>query len=91
MNVSIENIYIFEVDYRNYRVLAYVDVMLENDIRLKSIKVLQNKLDNSIFLQMPTCKDSHKPFFELLSKSLIDNIKNLVMERLKLEYEKVYN
>jgi len=63
MNVYIEKFYSFEVDYRNYRVLGYVDVKLENAVRLKYIKVLQNKLDNSVFLQMPTCKDSKKPFF----------------------------
>jgi DNA-binding cell septation regulator SpoVG len=80
MNVYIEKFYSFEVDYRNYRVLGYVDVKLENAVRLKYIKVLQNKLDNSVFLQMPTCKDSKKPFFELLDSNITEYIKQNVIK-----------
>lgn len=82
MNVYIEKFYSFEVDYRNYRVLGYVDVKLENAVRLKYIKVLQNKLDNSVFLQMPTCKDSKKPFFELLDSNITEYIKQNVLNML---------
>jgi DNA-binding cell septation regulator SpoVG len=82
MNVYIEKFYSFEVDYRNYRVLGYVDVKLENAVRLKYIKVLQNKLDNSVFLQIPTCKDSKKPFFELLDQNITEYIKQNVLKML---------
>lgn len=82
MNVYIEKFYSFEVDYRNYRVLGYVDVKLENAVRLKYIKVLQNKLDNSVFLQMPTCKDSKKTFFELLDQNITEYIKQNVLKML---------
>ncbi len=83
MNVFIEKFYSFEVDYRNYRVLGYVDVNLGNAVRLKYIKVLQNKLDNSVFLQMPTCKESKKPFFELLDQKIIEYIKQNVLKMMQ--------
>jgi len=79
MNIVVERFYPFEVDYRNYKVLGYVDVKLENVLRLKYIKILQNKLDNSVFLQMPTCKDQKKPFFELLDSKTTDYIKQKVI------------
>ncbi len=82
MNVYIEKFYNFEVDYRNYKVLGYIDINLENSVRLKYIKVLQNKLDNSLFFQMPTCKDSKKPFFELLDSKILEHVKQNVLKML---------
>lgn len=89
MNVVVEKVYVYEVDFRSYKILAYADVIIENSIRLKSIKLLQNKIDNTTFLQMPSCKDTRKPFFEILNKNILDNIKSQIHERIKLEYENI--
>lgn len=89
MNILVEKVYLYEVNFRNYKILAYADIIIDNVIKLKSIKLLQNTLDNSTFLQMPTCKDTKKPFFEILNKSISDSIKNLILEKIRLEYDEI--
>ncbi len=87
MNVIVEKVYIYEVDFRNYKILAYADIVVENTLRLRAIKLLQNKLDNTTFLQMPSCKETKRPIVEIFNKNLLDNIKSQIQERIKFEYE----
>lgn len=85
MEIIVEKVYPFYVEYQNVNLLSYFDINLGGNLRLRSVKLFQNKHNKTYFLGFSCEKKdlieiTNKEFYNKLIAFLIRAYKEKVDE-----------